>query len=109
MSERALTEISTSEPYFKLLSNKSLSKRLRKSILKEAPLEFYSVLTQATRHLLNGSFCTKNRQYCKKFETSLYLLALPSTTKEDKQKIIESEPCEFVAELFEALIKNVHP
>lgn len=108
MSSKALKEITLSEPYFKILSNKKLSKRVKKTLLKSAPPEFYSVLTQATRHLLNGSFCTKNPDYCKKFETSLYLLALPSTSIKDRQKIIESEPTEFISELFETLLNHVY-
>jgi hypothetical protein len=78
---------------------------LRNTLIKQSPPEFYSVLTQASRHLLNGTFCVNNPEYCKTFESSLYLLALPETRKQDKQKILTAEPPEFLRELFTVLEK----
>lgn len=105
MKSKALKEIELSEPYFKLLGQKNIKKNLKRLLIIQAPPEFYSVLTQATRHLLNGTFCVENPQYCTKFENSLYLIALPETRKRDKQKILESEPAEFISEIFTALKK----
>lgn len=100
---KALREIAISKPYFVLLGDRSVKKNLRKLLIKHAPAEFYSVLTQGSRHLLNGTFCTLNPDYCASFETALYLIALPETRIIDKQKIVEREPVDFIRELFLAL------
>lgn len=103
MTSRALKEIKISERYFELLSDESLKKSLRNSLVKQAPPEFFSVLTQATRHLLNGSFCAENPEFCSQFDASLYLIALPSTNKKDKQKVLLTESAEFIAQIYKAL------
>lgn len=102
-SERAQKEIFISEPYFRLLGEKSVKRNLKILLIKQAPSAFFSVLTQTVRHILNGTFCFENKKLCEKFENSLYLIALPSTKKADKQKILETESSEFILELFQAL------
>jgi hypothetical protein len=98
-------EIQISEPYFKILSDIKTTKRLRSLLIKQAPKEFYSILTQTVRHLLNNTFCSENPKFCKTFENTLYILALPSTSLKIKQNILLLESPLFIKELFQALIK----
>lgn len=103
----ALREIKISEPYFKILSEKNINKNLRVLLIKQAPKEFYSVITQTARHLLNNNICAKIPDFCTRFENSLLLIALPSTCIKTKQKILISEPYNFISELFEILITAI--
>lgn len=99
------SEIKISTPYFELLGDKTINENLRILLIKHAPKEFYSVLTQTVRHILNGTFCTENSDFCEKFENSLYIIALPSTSLKDKRNILLSESYILINQLFEALSK----
>lgn len=99
----AKAEIEISEPYFSMLGNDNTNKQIRIFLIKQAPKEFYSVLTQIVRHVLNGTFCAENSDFCENFENSLYILALPSTNRKLKEKVLLSEPPSFINELFSAL------
>lgn len=103
MEHKAIEEIKVAQPFFTILSNANIKKNLRRQIIHSAPPEFFSVLTQAVRHLLNGTFCVAHPDYCSQYETALYLVALPTTSIADKQKILTQEPVEFVEILFASL------
>lgn len=106
MDSKATTEIKIAKPYFTILSNINISNTLRRNIIKDAPIEFYSVLTQLVRHLINNSFCVQHTEYCSKYESALYLIALPATSIIDKQKILRQEPVEFISQL-NTLLYNI--
>ena len=101
----AKAQINKSLPYFTLLSDKTVKKQLRVLLIKQAPEEFYDVLTQIVRHLINGTFSTDNTKYCEKFENSLYILASPSISRKIKENIILLEPFKFIEELFSTFKK----
>jgi len=56
-------EINKSKPYFMLLSEKNLDKSLRLILIKKTPPEFFNVLTQTVRHLLNNSVCALEKDF----------------------------------------------
>jgi len=89
-----------SAPYFTLLSRDNLSNKLRFLLISEAPVAFFSVLTQIARHILNGSFCSLNKDFCVKYENTLYLLSLPETTVATKKRMLKVENYKFLAVLF---------
>jgi len=101
----AQNEIDISKPYFEILGRKNTNKNLRLLLIKEAPKEFYSVLSNTSRHILNKTFCSKNKTFCMKFRNSLYLLALPTTGLQDKQKVLITEEYTFIKQLYEALLE----
>jgi hypothetical protein len=98
MKRRAIEEIEIAKPYFDILASQ-INPKLRKSLIQNAPPQFFNVVTQIIRHLLNNSFCNDNRSFCAQYENSLYLIALPETSLADKQKILQSEPSEFISRL----------
>jgi len=98
-------ELFISKPYFEILGRKNITKNLRTLLIKQAPVEFYSILTNTVRHILNGTFCSKNSNFCNKHKNSLYLLALPSTSVRDKHKILFVEEYTFIAQIYEALLE----
>lgn len=100
-------DIKLSLPYFNLLSNHTLSLRLRRVLIEEAPEEFYNILTQLVRHYLNGSFSHKNKKFLIRFKKPLLLLSDPSTNVHDKKLIIEFESFSFMKELYESLNKGL--
>lgn len=102
---QALKEINNSIPYFSLLSSTETSKALRKLLIHSAPQDFYSVVIQLSRHILNKTLETENFDFLEKFNTSLYILALPSTTKKDKITILENLPPAFFGHLHTIIIK----
>ena len=103
MSSKALTEIHLSEPYLALLGSKKTCKLLKRIIIQEAPKELFSVLTQISRHILNKTFCVKNKRFCEKSSNSLYLLALPSSDRKTKEKVLLSESTEFYNQILQLL------
>jgi len=107
MASKALKEINQSKPYFNLLSCKSLDKTLRKTLLEKAPIAFYSVITQLSRHILNKTISTSSSKFYKTFENSLYLLSVPSTTIEDKKKILTNESPNFIIGFLKIILKKV--
>lgn len=64
MSSKALQEIKESKPYIELLSRKNINEELTQSLISNAPNEFYSVITQTARPLLNKNICVKNSNFC---------------------------------------------
>jgi len=98
-------ELFIRKPYFEILGRKYFKKKLRVLLIKQAPVEFYSILTNTARHILNSTFCSTNKNFCKKYKNSLYLLALPSTSLKDKHKILIAEEYTFIAQLYEALLE----
>jgi len=93
------------KPYFELLGKKTIKKNLRILLIKESPEEFYLIITNTAEHILNGTFCRKNKIFCKKYIYSLYLLALPTTKLKDLQKVLISEPYIFIKEIYTALLE----
>lgn len=94
-------------PYFQLLSDKTINKSLRNALIKQAPPVFYDILTQTVRHLLNKSVKSANPYFCEQFENSLYILALPSTNRKVREKILQKEPESFIKEIFVVLQKSL--
>jgi len=72
-TRQALKEIKASDPYLNLLAQNNIKKSLRRILIKEAPAAVLSVLSQVCRHILNGTFCFKNKSFCNQFENSLYI------------------------------------
>lgn len=103
---RAEFEIIRSKPYFEILCDKTISSRLRNLIITEAPIEFFSVLTQLARHSINGSLCCK-KTFIQRYKKSLILLSDPSTSTSDKKLIISFETPELVSELFSSCITRL--
>lgn len=105
---RAEREIELSEPFFKILSVKRLCSKVRNLLIKIAPIEFYSVLTQTARHFVNGTLCTKDPLFCRKYKKALYILSDPSTTLKTKKLIIEQESTELVNKLGRTLFDQIN-
>jgi len=95
-------EINISKPYFELLGRKITKKNLRNSLIQNAQVEFFNVLTQIVRHILNGTFLNKNSE---QFENSFYIIALPSTTIKQKKIILVKESYKFFEQLFAVLLE----
>lgn len=100
MAQKAIFELETSKPYFALLSNPKTQKSFNNILIKQAPKEFYSVITQLARHILNNTSELENSNFREKYKTSLYLLALPSTGKKEKLKVLEKESNDFFKHLY---------
>lgn len=100
LCEKAKYDIKLSLPYFYLLIDETLTKKLRRTLIQEAPKQLFITLTQIARHYLNGSFCNVDKQFCARYKKALLLLSDPSTTLKDKQLVVELESSEFVKELF---------
>lgn len=103
MSSKALSEINVSEPYLALLGTKTTSKKLRSTLIKEAPRQLYSVTTQLSRHLLNGTLGSEFNHFSEKFQNSLYILAVPSSTRKTKEKLFSVESVEFHNKILQIL------
>lgn len=99
LRSRAESEIAISRPYFELLQQLYISPKLRSLLIKEAPSQFFSVITQLARHSLNGSICS-SKQFQAKYRKALYLLSDPSTKISDKKLIVTFEVPEFISELY---------
>jgi len=75
--------------------------------LEKAPIAFYSVITQLSRHLLNETISAPNSIFYKTFENSLYLLSVSSTSIEDKKKILIAESPNFIIGFWKIILKEV--
>jgi len=103
----AKLEIEVSEPFFIILSVKSISFKLQSLIIKEVPSAFVSVITQLSRHILNKSLTTEE-EFHQKYKKILFLLSDPDTTTADKKLVITFEPCDFIKELYLLCYPKVH-
>ena len=80
--------------------------------IKESPFDLYDVITQISRHILNKTLNLSDIKFLEKFKATFYLLALPSTTLKNKNKILALQSFEFFKQILiviqkEILAKNV--
>jgi len=107
MINKTLKDIEESRPFFELLSRKNLDSKLRQTLINKAPNSFYSIITQLSRHILNKTLKIFKKGFCKKFENSVYLFALPATNIQDKRKILETENFEFILLIWKIVSKEI--
>jgi len=110
MDSKAYKEIKEALPYIKLLCERKLSKKLKHNLLLEAPSSVFSVTTQISRHILNGTFSEKlvSNKFIQKFKNSLYLFALHDTKRINKIKILELEYVEFLNEILKIILQEIY-
>jgi len=105
--EKAKSEIQISTPYFELISNPYLSKKLRILLIEEAPLQFFSCLTQISRHICNGTLEIECKKFCNTFKSALLSLSNPETNIHEKRLILKEEPSAFLRILYKCFLENV--
>lgn len=88
MEKRARRECLVSEPYIRVICR--ADDRFLKEIIRAAPPELLSVLSELSRHTINGTF-SLNRHPSASLKTFLYAIADPDTSEQQKRKILQRD------------------